>query len=276
MSDQEPDAMQRAQILAGRGWRAVGRSIFTLELLGGTYGPLLLSPVVRARDRLAAMRRGDRPPAAPPPPRRPPYDPTTMPALSFTEQMRGYLVFSQAGPGQGTPAGSPGRTRLTCHLTIEVGDVNRFAREPEHEASITGWVSCQPLGGQRLIHHGAFNLLVRQEGPHHRRMLYRVQFTDDAGRPLTLSGHKEVKDDPGFDLWADTSTLYLRLLRGHLGPGEEATAEVVATGVVRLSLLGFLHQLTTFRAHTGSPAQRTATLWRFTRMFTSRLGDVYG
>jgi len=36
-----------------------------------------------------------------------------------------------------------------------------------------------------------------------------------------------------------------------------------------------LHQLTTFRVHTGSPAQRTATLWRFARMFTSQLGDVY-
>jgi hypothetical protein len=30
MSHQEPDAMRRAQILAGRSWRAIGRSVFTL------------------------------------------------------------------------------------------------------------------------------------------------------------------------------------------------------------------------------------------------------
>jgi cholesterol oxidase len=275
MSHQEAGAIQRTQILAGRGWRALGRSLYTLELFGGTYGPLLLSPVVRARDRLTAMRRGDRPPATAPPPQRPANDPGATPMLSFTERMDGHLAFAQPHLQPGLTAGGTDRTRLTCHLTIEVGDLDRFAREPDHEAGITGWVACQPLGGRRSVHHGAFNLLVRQEGPHHRRMLYRMQFTDDAGRPLTLSGYKEVKDDPGFDLWADTSTLYLRLLRGHLGPGEEATAEVVATGVVRLTPLGFLHQLTTFRVHTGSPAQRTATLWRFARLFTSQLHDVY-
>jgi hypothetical protein len=274
MSQTAPGAMRRAQILAGRGWRAVGRSLFTFELFGGTYGPLLLSPVVWARNRLAGVRRGDRPPAPQPAPW-PPHDPAARPMLSFTERMHGYLAFGQTDRNQAT-VGSTGRARLTCHLTIEVGDVERFVGESEHEATISGLLACQPLGGQRAIHHGAFNLLVRQGGPHHRRMLYRMQFTDDAGRPLTLSGYKEVNDDPGFDLWSDTSTLYLRLVQGHLGPDEETTAEVVATGVVRLSPLGFLHQLTTFRVHTGSPAQRTATLWRFARMFTSRLRDVYG
>ena len=43
-----------------------------------------------------------------------------------------------------------------------------------------------------------------------------------------------------------------------------------------LSLPGFLRQLTTFRVHAGSPAQRAATLWRFARLFTSELRDVYG
>ncbi len=273
MSQRAPGAMRRAQILAGRGWRAAGRSLFTLELYGGTYGPMLLSPVVWARNRLAGARRGDQPPE-PQPASRPAHDTAARPKLSFTEQMRGDLAFGQTDLYQAT-AGSTGRARLTCHLTIEVGDVDRFVGESDHEATIIGFLTCQPLGGERGIHRGAFNLLVRQEGPHHRRMLYRMQFTDDGGRPLTLSGYKEVKDDPGFDLWGDTSTLYLRLFQGHLGPGEEAAVEAIATGVVRLSPLGFLHQLTTFRVHTGSPAQRTATLWRFARMFTSQLGDVY-
>jgi hypothetical protein len=48
----------------------------------------------------------------------------------------------------------------------------------------------------------------------------------------------------------------------HLAVGEEATTGVVATGVVRLSLLGFLRQLTTFYVHAGPPAQPPAALWR--------------
>lgn len=274
MSQDAPGAGQRAQILAGRGWRALGRSLFTLELLGGTYAPLLLSPVVWARKRLAGVPRGDQPPASQPA-ALPPHDPVARPMLSFTEHMHGDLAFGPTDLDQAPMAGT-GRARLTCHLTIEIGDVDRFVSESEHEATIIGLLTCQPLGGERAIHHGAFNLLVRQEGPRHRRMLYRMRFTDDGGRPLTLSGYKEVNDDPGFDLWSDTSTLYLRLFQGDVAPDEEAGAEVVATGKVRLSPLGFLNQLTTFRVHTGSPAQRTATLWRFARMFTSRLRDVYG
>jgi hypothetical protein len=48
----------------------------------------------------------------------------------------------------------------------------------------------------------------------------------------------------------------------HLAAGEEATAGVVATGVVRLSLLRLLAAAHPFRVHAGSPAQPPATLWR--------------
>jgi hypothetical protein len=34
--------------------------------------------------------------------------------------------------------------------------------------------------------------------------------------------------------------------------------------------------VTAFCIRTGSPAQRTAMLWRFARLFTSQLRDVYG
>ena len=47
-------------------------------------------------------------------------------------------------------------------------------------------------------------------------MLYRLFFRDGAGHPLTLSGHKLIEDNAGFDVWRDTTTLFTRVLRGHV------------------------------------------------------------
>ena len=54
----------------------------------------------------------------------------------------------------------------------------------------------------------------------HKRMYLRLHFKDGAGHPLTLVGHKEVRDERGFDVWSDTSTLYTRIMAGHIPAGE--------------------------------------------------------
>ncbi|MGA5037629.1 hypothetical protein ACPCA8_11280 [Streptomyces capoamus] len=69
-----------------------------------------------------------------------------------------------------------------------------------------------------------------------KRLRYRPFFIDGAGQPLTLSGWKTVDEDLGHGPWADTTTLYTRILRGAVPAGEEADAQVVATGVLRLRL----------------------------------------
>ena len=52
-------------------------------------------------------------------------------------------------------------------------------------------------------------------------MLYRLFLRGGDGRPLTLSGFKVVEDDPGSDLWTDTTTRS-RILGG-TGAEDEAT-----------------------------------------------------
>jgi cholesterol oxidase len=98
-------------------------------------------------------------------------------------------------------------------------------------------------------------------------MLYRLFFQDGSGQPLTLSGFKDVKDDPGFDLWRDTTTLFVRILRGHVGADEEAGADaqpdelarqVLASGVLVIHFLDLLKQLTTFRTEGPTIADRAA------------------
>ncbi|MEV4112864.1 GMC oxidoreductase [Nonomuraea sp. NPDC049695] len=193
--------------------------------------------------------------------------------LSFTEEMRGHVMPGSADPDEGERLGRANEHRLAVHLTITADDVERFVADAGHEASAAGWVSCPVLGGGRLpVRAGWFNLFVAGEDPSRRRMLYRLHFTGDDGAALTLTGHKDVHDDPGADVWHDTSTLYVRILRGHTAPAGDAEAEVVAAGVIRIHLPDFMHQLTTFR--TWGPEGPVA-LVRFGRLFLGELWDVY-
>jgi predicted patatin/cPLA2 family phospholipase len=194
--------------------------------------------------------------------------------LQFTEEMKGYVTLGETDYQQGVRSST--RSYLRVHLTIKIEDVGRFITEPDHDASIEGCVECEVLGGKLSVESGRFNLFVDEGDPTHKTMLYRLYFQDSAGHPLTLSGFKEVKDDPGFDVWSDTSTLYTRLLQGHVSADQEAQAEIVGAGIIHIHLLDFLKQLTTFRTEAPTAAARMATLTRFGIFFLGKLWDVYG
>jgi hypothetical protein len=161
------------------------------------------------------------------------------------------------------------------HLTIDIRGVDRFMLDPELEAEARGYVRSEVLGGRLPVERGRFNLFVDQGDARRKRMLYRLHFRDATGRPLTLSGFKEIRDDPGRDVWRDTTTLYTRIFQGHLGPEDERDAEQVASGVLRILVPDFLRQLTTFRAQAPTFAERLHVIRRFGQLFMGRLWDVY-
>lgn len=197
-------------------------------------------------------------------------------SLRFTEEMKGFVTFGELDHERGLAEGKRRKTFLMFHLTIQIDDVDGFVADPTHEGSATGWVSCEQLGGQLAVERGVFNLFVDDEDPRRTRMLYLLWFADSVGHPLTLTGFKEVKDDPGLDLWQDTTTLYTRLLRGHLEVDGDDGAEVVASGKISIQLRDFLKQLTTFRVEGPSAAARADALADFGRLFLGKLWDVYG
>ena len=124
----------------------------------------------------------------------------------------------------------PGAGALKFHLTIAVDDIARFGSDPSRQAGAFGWVESDALGGRLPVEHGVFNLFVDTE-PGVKHMLYRLFFRDGVGHPLTMSGFKLVRDDAGFDVWRDTTTLFTRVYRGHVSAAEEESAELVASGV---------------------------------------------
>lgn len=181
--------------------------------------------------------------------------------VRFSETMRGSVTF----------ASSP--HDLAFHLDITVQGVDRFIGEPSHVAQALGYMDCQALGGSRAIDQGWFNLFVHDDDPAVKEMRYRLWFTDSVGRQLTLVGTKTVRNKPGFDLWADTTTLTTSIYAGFLKPGE--ASEELAKGTLRISLIDFARQLTTFRTDGPSLSLRLSGLGRFIASFMGDLWDVY-
>ena len=197
-------------------------------------------------------------------------------SLEFTETMKGFFTFNETDFDRGYREGRNDDNAIRFRLTIDIQGVNRFVTRPDHEATASGYVESDAFGGRREVEAGVFNLFVDQDDPGARRMLYRLFFTDSAGHPLTLAGYKEIKDDPGLDMWSDTTTLFTRILRGHIDSDRAEEAELVGAGILRIHFRDFLKQLTSFRASGPTHADRAAALIRFGRLFAGNLWDVYG
>ena len=196
----------------------------------------------------------------------------TQPAtVRFTEEMLGHVTFGETDYNRGAAADRLGSSFFKFHLTIAVDDIHRFGTDPMRQAGAYGWVECDALGGRMPVERGVFNLFVNTE-PGVRRMLYRLFFRDGVGHPLTMTGYKLVRDDAGFDVWRDTTTLFTRVLRGHVEDHEEEGAELVGSGVLRIRVRDFAKQLTTFHV---SPPLRLDALARFGAFFAGDLWETY-
>jgi cholesterol oxidase len=202
-----------------------------------------------------------------------PPDSGRITTLSFTEEMVGYCAFDETDPATGSRLGRSNGQRLMFHLTITAGDVDEFLSSPAHPARAEGWVGADSLGGRLRVERGSFNLFTNTAEPRSRYMLYRLFFTDGEGTPLTLSGRKEVRDDGLLRVWHDTSTLYFRILGGHIPDADEPHAPVIGAGMLHIRPVDFARQLTTLRA---SGPKRWEAMVRFGQFFTTQLWSVYG
>ena len=198
-----------------------------------------------------------------------------MTSVRFTEEMLGHVTFGESDFARGAQTGRDGSEFLKFHLTIEVADMERFSTDPMRQAGAVGYLQCDALGGKLPVEKGVFNLFV-DSGPGVKKMLYRLWFRDGVGHPLTLTGYKLVENDAGFDLWKDTTTLFTKVLQGHVEESGDATAELVASGILRIRVQDFAKQLTTFRAGgAGGVGAKLGGLIKFGVIFVGQLAEVY-
>ncbi|NCD19857.1 MAG: GMC family oxidoreductase [Actinobacteria bacterium] len=195
-------------------------------------------------------------------------------AVEFTEQMKGWVTLGETDPLVGRKRARALGHRLMFELTITAPHIEDFVTDGDHEGHAEGVVRSDLLGGELPVERGWFNLFVApQDGSRdqQRQMRYRLWIRDAGGAPITLYGFKTVRDDPGLDIWSDTSTLHVTLLRGHVPPS--GTAPVIGAGVLRILPQDFARQLTTFRAHGEDPVR---SLGRFGSFFGEALWNIYG
>jgi cholesterol oxidase len=222
-----------------------------------------------ARDRGWTVDYALEPPAVAGPRREP------RPGLQFTETMRGF--FSRDGSDDYETAERRGREQSSPFeftLTIATDDVQRMLEDADHEAAIFGTVTAPALSPSPLtVGAGVFNLFVRDPAdPKTRLMRYRMRLTADDGNTFFFDGFKRIHDDPGLDMWADTTTLYITVYEGETDAGS-----VLGRGVLHIHPHDFLRQMRTMRVTNAvSARQRLALSGRFGAYFTESLHDVYG
>lgn len=203
--------------------------------------------------------------------------------LEFTEEMKGYFSFGGSDYQEGFDGGRTAGWDVMFHLTIATEDTYAFIADPSHVAVARGYVTSDPLGGRLPVERGVFNLFVaagEADGAPVRHMLYRLWFRDVSGRPLTLSGFKDIHH-PGQavstlgDVWSETSTLYTRILDGHVEAGDDDAAGLVGSGIVHILPLDFARQCTTFRVRGGGLAGRALAFAAFGNLFMGQLWEVF-
>jgi cholesterol oxidase len=200
---------------------------------------------------------------------------TRKPGIRFTETMTGYFSKAvdldfQAAADLGKKEGS------TCKfiLTIVSEDVDAMIASPEHAASTIGTVNAPALSARPLtVTHGTFNLFEQDpNAADTRNMKYSMRMVTEEGRSLYFYGFKVIKDRPFWDVWHDSTTLYITIYEG-----EDDKGPVIGKGVLVIEPEDFIRQLGTLDVTNAKNAEeRLATTVKFGRFFAGVLYDYYG
>jgi hypothetical protein len=169
--------------------------------------------------------------------------PPTKPGLQFTERMKGWFS-TRVGDSDyhgGCDRGRADDCPLTAELTITVNDLDALLDDPAIRCDLGGAVLAPELSADALtVTNGEFRLFEKDPKQVETwNMSYRMQLTSEEGRRYWFEGVKVLHDDPGFDVWADTTTLLVRILDENDGAS--------GAGILRLGPADLIRQLRTLR-----------------------------
>lgn len=184
------------------------------------------------------------------------------------------LRFSETMTGAWSPTGAAANSPFSFTVTVVAEDLDELLHNPQHAARLSGTAIVPALSTEPLtITQGEFNLLTRApDRPDTVRMHYRLPLTATDGGRFYGIGHKEIHNDKGLDIWADTTTLYLTV-----HDGADAGGAVLGQGILQIRPTDFLRELTTLQVTDAANAgERLLALARFGRFFAGSLFDLYG
>ena len=195
--------------------------------------------------------------------------------IQFTETMRGYFSTQvERDYQEAADLGKESGSSLDFTLTIISDDLETMLQDANHQAKMVGTVVAPSLSDEPLMAtQGEFNLLVADPDlTNARKMLYRMRMTTREGRVYFFEGFKSIHDDPGFDMWSDTTTLYITIY-----DGDSAASPMVGKGVLKIETADFARQMTTMQANNARNIKEgLRAKAKFGRFFAGQLWKTYG
>ncbi len=240
----------------------------------GTNPLLTISAIAERNVALMAKDRSwsfntDLPSGPPPPP-----TPAKV-GIQFTETMTGYFSTQEKeNYKKANQLGKDAGSTFKFILTIISDDLDEMIESDQHQARMVGTVEAPALSNEPLtVTEGIFNLFVTYpEDVDTKRMRYRMRLSSEEGRVYYFEGFKVIRDDPGLDLWSDTTTLYITV-----HDGEDKNAAVLGKGMLIIRPTDFMKQMTTMKVlNAESATERLEYTTKFGALFAGALFDTYG
>ena len=209
-------------------------------------------------------------------PERPPEPTPERLGLQFTESMAGHFSTKvkddyERAERQGKEDGSGFR----FVVTVLADELEQMMTDPNYTARMTGTVTASGLSSETLtLTEGRFNAFVTDpnDPTDLRRMRYRAKLTTEEGEVYYLDGYKHIRDDPGLDIWRDTTTLYITV---HQGEGPEGPIQ--GKGILHIGISDFRRQMSTLQIKNAkNMRERLGAMARFGRFFAGSLFGIYG
>lgn len=192
------------------------------------------------------------------------------PGLTFRETMTGNFALGTSDANVGAEQGKAANTQLAMHAAITIRDMQAFVDDPQHQGQLHGTIDFAPFANGIPAKNGVFNLFSPSDSPDLKYMVYELGFEHE-GQSYYLAGKKHVKDDPGFDLWTDTTTLYTQLHKGN-----DSSGDVIGAGILTLGMSDLVKLVSTMNAtNTRSLREKMSVFTRFGRFFMGDLWDSY-
>jgi len=194
------------------------------------------------------------------------------PGIAFREKMDGWFSLGTTDPVEGARKGKEENRRLTLNAAIYIHDLRDFLKNSTRSGMMAGHINFKPFDEYLPAKTGVFNLFVEHDdhGTDTKWMIYEMEFEHD-GKAYYLAGKKEVRDDPGFDLWEDTTTLKVKLHEG-----SDKSGPVVGAGVLKLSKKELIKLLRSMHAIAEeSSAERFNLIANFGAFFIGELWNSY-
>lgn len=195
--------------------------------------------------------------------------------IQFTETMRGYFSTAVTDDNyqRGLEQGKQDKSPLEFTLTVIADDLDKLLNDPNHPAKIVGTLKAPVLAAEPItVTNSDFNLFVIEEDQQKtRQMRYRLHLTTQSGQHYYLKGFKEIHDDTGFDVWSDTTTLYITVYGG-----DNENHPILGQGILKIQPVDFIKQMTTLEVlNAASIEERIQAIDRFSRFFVGTLAEIY-